>query len=64
MSLFTQYERDILSRFKDERRVITEEEYRVLTKWSSIGFVNCSYDWELEYPTAKLRRICKDHLHL
>lgn len=64
MTLFTEHERNILKRFKESRRVITEEEKRVIDKWSSIGFASNDYDWENDYPTAKLSKICLTHLYL
>ena len=61
-SLFTDYERKILRKFKNGGR-IEEKDSAVIDKLSSIGFVRQYYNWVQDYPVAKLNKVCIRYLN-
>ena len=61
MGIFSQYDSGVLSRYKKRARVRPEDQ-KVLDYWSSIGFVSEGFNWDEDYPTAKISDMCSRHL--
>ncbi|PKP55981.1 MAG: hypothetical protein CVT88_06375 [Candidatus Altiarchaeales archaeon HGW-Altiarchaeales-1] len=59
MAILTEYEREILKKFSDGKKIESKEEMDVLDDWASVGFVS----FEFLSGTARLTEGGKKHLY-
>lgn len=60
--LFSQKEREILSKFTNGNTVSENDEF-VLNRYAGIGFVKTGFNWDTMEPTAKLTKLGLKHLN-
>lgn len=62
-SIFSEYEYQILKRFKFGA-VVSEKDEIVLNRYASIGFVSFGFNWDTREATAKLTDLGIEHLNM
>ena len=63
MTIFTEYERNILKKFKNGAEIETPKESVVLNRWANVGYVSFGYDWDKMCGTARLSNSCIKYLN-
>lgn len=64
MAIFTQYEKEVLKKFKNGGYVTTQKDKEVVDDLASIGLILRGYDWEKKCGTARLSDSCIKNMNI